>query len=550
MKEAAREKCISFLPRWLVASPSSSGSPSSSEETRSSLLRLLSSLLDESVDEKTNDALKRRCADGVRSIERHLPMFAKAFGEEVDDDDDDDDDALLRKLVELQHAKDFVWEELHTGDWKDVEEKWREGEGVTVFAYCRCVMRYARGRLKRGEIMVNYVEGVLRNVIKELDVGVLLAGDVGGGKDLARVAEEVSERLKEVMKLNMNGTKETKSVLDWRFEYDHVENVNEEDKDVKEDDKKRKRDEREEKEEKNVLFPILEKDKGGRPPLKVPAFKELLSLEKFLTDFYVPMKPCVIRRFCTHWPAYEKWKDPLYFLDNFGARAVPVEFGNSYSNDNWRIKVVTFEEFLSKHMTDDESGAYLAQQTLADQFPKLLEDILEPDYVHGCIREEEGGRESNNKKEHGGSCVAKNFWIGPKNTISPPHTDPRDNLFVQICGAKCIRLWKPLHTDTAADDDGVDDNNENNSNKENKSGIILTTTMYPYTPSSLENNKLTNTSKAEDISLSSCPRKFPKLYRRPFYDVHLNAGDMLFIPRGWWHFVKSLSNSISVSYWW
>ena len=78
----------------------------------------------------------------------------------------------------------------------------------------------------------------------------------------------------------------------------------------------------------------------------------------------------------------------------------------------------------------------------------------------------------------------------------------------------------------------------------------MPTTMYPYTPSSLENNKLTNTSKAEDISLSSCPRKFPKLYRRPFYDVHLNAGDMLFIPRGWWHFVKSLSNSISVSYWW
>ena len=35
--------------------------------------------------------------------------------------DDDDDDALLQ-LVELQHAKDFVWEKLHTGDWKVVEE--------------------------------------------------------------------------------------------------------------------------------------------------------------------------------------------------------------------------------------------------------------------------------------------------------------------------------------------------------------------------------------------------------------------------------------------
>jgi lysine-specific demethylase 8 len=75
--------------------------------------------------------------------------------------------------------------------------------------------------------------------------------------------------------------------------------------------------------------------------------------------------------------------------------------------------------------------------------------------------------------------------------------------------------------------------------------------MYPYTASSTENTKLTNTSKAGDISLASfSPRAFPRLYRRPFYDVQLDAGDALFIPKGWWHFVKSVSNSISVSYWW
>ena len=94
-----------------------------------------------------------------------------------------------------------------------------------------------------------------------------------------------------------------------------------------------------------------------------------------------------------------------------------------------------------------------------------------------------------------------------KNTISPPHTNGPSItcLFKYVCQVLRLLGRKPLHTDTAADDDDVDDNNENNSNKENKSGIILPTTMYPYTPSPLENNKLTNTSKAEDISLSSCP---------------------------------------------
>jgi lysine-specific demethylase 8 len=336
-------------------------------------------------------------------------------------------------------------------------------------------------------------------------------------------------------------------VLNWRFECEDVENASEED--VEDDGKKRKREaseeeeEEEEEEEKNVLFPILEKDRGGQPPLKVPKFKEPLSLETFMTQFYLPKKPCAMRRFCTHWPAHEKWKDPSYFLDNFGARAVPVEFGSSYSSENWKINVVTFEEFLLKHMTDDKCGAYLAQQTLADQFPKLLEDIREPEYVHGCFREEEEDEGNGGSKIN---IVAKNFWIGPKNTVSPPHTDPRDNLFVQICGAKRVRLWKPLDTDTDKDDND-DDDDENAMNQ----NATTTTTMYPYTASSTENTKLTNTSKAGDISLASfSPRAFPRLYRRPFYDVQLDAGDALFIPKGWWHFVKSVSNSISVSYWW
>ena len=547
-----------FLPEWLVV-----GGPTTTTTTiaadddddddddnrQQHLLRLLNSLLNNAngLGASTLKDVRRRCKEGKESIERYSPAhFSGAF-----DDDDDDDEAvasrLAPKLVKLQHAKDFVWEELHTGDWKDAEDKWREGEGLVIFAYCRMCVRYARARVKSDEVGAKYVERVLKRVIKELDVGTLLAGDVGGGKTLAKVAEEVSERLKEVRKMmDANVGEGDKRVLNWRFECEDVENASEED--VEDDGKKRKREaseeeEEEEEEEKNVLFPILEKDRGGQPPLKVPKFKEPLSLETFMTQFYLPKKPCAMRRFCTHWPAHEKWKDPSYFLDNFGARAVPVEFGSSYSSENWKINVVTFEEFLLKHMTDDKCGAYLAQQTLADQFPKLLEDIREPEYVHGCFREEEEDEANGGSKIN---IVAKNFWIGPKNTVSPPHTDPRDNLFVQICGAKRVRLWKPLDTDTDKDDND-DDDDENAMNQ----NATTTTTMYPYTASSTENTKLTNTSKAGDISLASfSPRAFPRLYRRPFYDVQLDAGDALFIPKGWWHFVKSVSNSISVSYWW
>ena len=199
-----------FLPEWLVfvGGPTTTTTIADDDDDdhhhrRQHLLRLLNSLLNNknnSLDASTLRDVHRRCKDGKESIERYSPAhFAGAF------DDDDDDEAvvsrLASKLVKLQHAKDFVWEELHTGDWKDAEDKWREGEGLVIFAYCRMCVRYAQARVKNDEVGAKYVERVLKRVIKELDVGTLLAGDVGGGKTLAKVAEEVSERLKEVRKI-------------------------------------------------------------------------------------------------------------------------------------------------------------------------------------------------------------------------------------------------------------------------------------------------------------------------------------------------------------
>jgi lysine-specific demethylase 8 len=36
----------------------------------------------------------------------------------------------------------------------------------------------------------------------------------------------------------------------------------------------------------------------------------------------------------------------------------------------------------------------------------------------------------------------------------------------------------------------------------------------------------------------------------PYVDCILEPGDTLYIPVGWWHYVRSLSVSFSVSFWW
>lgn len=42
---------------------------------------------------------------------------------------------------------------------------------------------------------------------------------------------------------------------------------------------------------------------------------------------------------------------------------------------------------------------------------------------------------------------------------------------------------------------------------------------------------------------------FPRLMEVEGQEVLLAPGDTLFIPKGWWHYVRSLTTSVSVNFW-
>ncbi|KAK9154946.1 hypothetical protein Sjap_002426 [Stephania japonica] len=67
--------------------------------------------------------------------------------------------------------------------------------------------------------------------------------------------------------------------------------------------------------------------------------------------------------------------------------------------------------------------------------------------------------------------------------------------------------------------------------------------LYPFTESMLSNSSQVDLDNIDD-------KQFPKARDQDFMDCILEQGQMLYIPPKWWHYVKSLTTSFSVSFWW
>lgn len=222
-------------------------------------------------------------------------------------------------------------------------------------------------------------------------------------------------------------------------------------------------------------------------------------IEHFWTQYFHLHRPVKLTDCINHWPAISKWKDLNYLQKIAAYRTVPIELGRTYDDDDWGQNLFRFGDFIKKFMTDDcekKTKAYLAQHDLFDQIPKLRNDFSIPDYC--AISSQDP--------------VIKS-WIGPKATISTMHTDDKNNLLCQVIGEKLIILASPNETDN----------------------------LYPY------EGMLNNTSQVDAENLDF--EKFPLTKNVKFSRVVLRAGEILFIPKLWWHYVRSLSPSISISFW-
>ncbi|CAF2236591.1 unnamed protein product [Rotaria magnacalcarata] len=361
----------------------------------------------------------------------------------------------------LKILLEYSWEKLNTGIWQNVKDAYRY-----VYAYACYIDVLVDCRI----LISNDDNSNYQDIIKKCDLGILLGGPI------------LEKQFNELI-----------SIINQNFKNTHDEAPN----DDFHSPKRIRLDDNSQEEDFNWMpRPIIDSTKSI-------ARIHCPSMEQFLTCYMQTKQPVVLTGCIDHWPALSKWSFD-YLIKLAGDRTVPVELGSRYSDDDWTQKLMTIADFIKKYCKQrSPKCGYLAQHPLLDQIPDLKKDICIPDYCYMSSDENEDEE------------VDLNAWIGPKQTISPLHNDPKQNLLAQVVGEKYIRLYDPIYSPRL------------------------------YT---LGSTMLNNTSSI-DVENPDYDR-FPLFKDVPYLETILEPGDMLYMPSRHWHYVRSLSPSFSVNFWW
>jgi hypothetical protein len=213
----------------------------------------------------------------------------------------------------------------------------------------------------------------------------------------------------------------------------------------------------------------------------------------FDLQYRVQRRPVIVADAVADWPALQ-WT-PALFAALFGeietAATVQLsETGVVYlQNEKAHRRTLKVREFIE--MMESGACCYIDQADI-DRFPGLASacpiDTLVP-----------AGRRF------------VNLWMGAR-TRSGLHYDSMDNFLIQCYGDKAVILAAP------------DDRRS----------------LYPFAD---------NIAKSRIDPEEPDTVRYPRAKRVTFFVGTLKPGELLYIPRGWWHFLRASEQSISVNLW-
>jgi hypothetical protein len=252
------------------------------------------------------------------------------------------------------------------------------------------------------------------------------------------------------------------------------------------------------------LLETIERQRDLVPGLVTIERVSGLSRDAFLSRFYALNRPVILQGEMADWPALTRWT-PEYLQAAIGAR--PVEYQGG------RLLDRQFEMHKDAHRREAP-------------FDFFLDQILQPGaandaYITAYNSERNASAFSalhpdqrflEKFLDRGAAAPHGMMWIGPGGTVTSLHHDLTNNFIAQVVGRKRIKL-------APAADVGK---------------------LYNH------RHVFSEITDLEDPSVDLS--RYPRLAALRIYDVLLQPGEILFVPLGWWHQVKALEFSITITF--
>lgn len=224
---------------------------------------------------------------------------------------------------------------------------------------------------------------------------------------------------------------------------------------------------------------------------------EDISKEEFREKYLLPRKPVVLRNMAKNWPAYQKWTME-YMKEMVGDVEVPLYDSSKadpsapINSSATKMKFTDYIDLIKEKPTDLRIFLFDPIKTA----PKLLEDYISPKDLMGGFLDK-----------------YPNMFFGGKGSETFLHYDiDMAHIFhTHFNGRKHILLFDYKWKDRLY--------------------------QIPYATYALEDYDISN----PDF------KKFPALEGVVGIECFLEHGDTLFMPTGWWHYMRYLDGSFSIS---
>ncbi len=226
-----------------------------------------------------------------------------------------------------------------------------------------------------------------------------------------------------------------------------------------------------------------------------------LSRQEFLEQFYAKNTPVILTNALKNWKALQLWS-PEYLKQNYGQALVEIQ-ANRNGDPEYEINVekhrksVLLQDYVDWVVRGGESNDYYMVANNGN---------LDREEMKGLLNDIEVFPEYLNPEETQRRIF---FWFGPSGTVTPLHHDPVNLMLAQVLGRKRVQLIPPTQTPFLYNQVGV------------------------FSKVDPENPDYT---------------KYPLFKNVKPIEFILQPGEVIFIPVGWWHHIKALDISISVSF--